>query len=529
MVDKGNSYYLELGTLSEFPDLPLGRFCSLHQPSPSIKYYQSEHDQTDESLLLNQKHILSVNNILYVLSDDALLRAFNLTFEETENFASKTVLLNHVNEIYLKKDSLLEELTIQSYVKLLFSETKQMLLIVSKSVIYALSLNNLDRRNWMRPIKLNITEQEPIVRADVINDKLYVLRVSNTLEVWNFNNIDEIIMVSKINLSEKVEAFHLQPEINVTDFDVSSGYLAIIEKNSKKLLIFDDENLGSQFTSSLVYVGNFVNQPISLFLFANKLIVLVEGSVNFKYSLEEYELFENKSINFLRSRKINVDVKDLVIGDIYVIIAFENSLQIFPHFYIEPVQTPILINFSENVTNIGNLEFFQFFGNAKTNKTEYFTMMKEGQITIIRIEELPGIMSCSPSKDIEPGVYYNDVIFYEINCQNLNQYCNSSNINKKQQLIKINVQQNGYEQITILKQDKSILLIGLLGGVGIGVVLVSIFCYLHVRSIKKKYEKRYSSSNSSPNSNDKVERIMSLDEFPLAEKIKEDSVKLSEV
>ena len=525
MVDKGNSYYLELGTLSEFPDLSLSQFCQLQQPSPSIKYYKSEHDQTDESVLLNQKHILSVNNILYVLSDDALLRAFNMTFEVDEKFASETVLLNHVNEIYLKQDSLLKELTTQSYVKLLFSETKQMLLIVSKSVAYALSLDELDRRSWMKPIKLNITEQEPIVRADVINDKLYILRVSNTLEVWNFININDIIMVSKIDLRE---VLNLQSEINVTDFDVNDGYLAIIEKNSKKLLIFDDENLGSHFSSSLLYTGNFVNQPISLFLFANKLIVLVEGSVNFKYALEEYELFENKNISFLRSRKINADVKDLVIGDIYIIIAFENLLQIFPHFFIEPVQTPFLINFSENVTNIGNLEFFQFYGSAKTNKTEYFTMMKEGQITIIKIEEVPGIMSCFPSRDIMPGVYYNDVIFYEIDCQTLNQYCNSSQISKKHQLIKINVQTNEFEQINIGKEEKTILLIGLVGGVGIGMVVVSFFCCLHLKSIKKKYEKGYSSSNSSPNSNDnKVERIMSQDEFPLAEKVKEDTIKLT--
>ena len=519
LLDKGNSYYLQQDTDQVFPgSSSASRFCDLIQPTYNIKYYDSVHDQTNATLLLNQNHILSVNNILYVLSDDATLRAFKMTFQDVTNVSSTIVDLNHINEIYLTADGLQNELASHSYVKLLYLDAEQMLLIVSKSVVYALSLNEEDFLSWMDPIKVSLINEDMIVRADVFQYKLYILRGYNYLEVWNLEDVNNISRISNIDLTQQVSGFKLGSSINITDFDVNNGYLAIIEKNSKKLLIFDDESLSSDFSQNLIYNGNFDNEPLYLFLFENKLVVLVDGAPNFKYSLEEYELFADKSIFFLRMTNFNEDLNDIVIGDIYVVASFATHLDVFPHIFVDPVNTPNLMKYRESAQGIDNIEYFQMLGaSIKQNKTEYFTVMKGGVITIMKVEEAPGRMNCIPTTDVQPGVYYNDILFYEVDCQDLNQYCNTSIINKNHQSVTIIVQKNN--NLVYIQGDSQLgtyLVIVFVCGLVLGTVITMSYCCVQIRKIKSRYEKP---EEAKP----KPERIMSQDElFPQKSNIRSD-------
>lgn len=502
LLEKGPFYYIEKTSKL---GLPPAEFCQVEkQPSYSLKYYNGQHDQTDEEILKNQNHLLSVDNILYVLSEDGKLRAYNMTFQDEIDAFSDIVNYNHVNEIMLDH-RLVSELTQKNYVKLLFCEIYYVLVIVSKSIVISMSLDFQTIRTWMKPQTLNITEHEQIVRADIIKTKFYILRAFNTLDVWNIISANNIVKVGTYNFTKEINTLNLNSKINVTDFDVNENYLAIIEKNSKKMFIFDDEEFDENVASNLIYEGGFQQEPLILFFFANKFIVLVDASPYYKYSLQEYELFESKEVRPLRSTQLSNNLKDIVVGDIYVMVSYDDHIEVFPHFFIDPLSTNKIMKYSENIQNIGDIEYFQMLSTSKKNESEYFTVMKNGVITILKVIELPGKMACYPTENDNPGTYFDYLLFYEINCEKLNQYCNSSDIIKKPQIYQIIIEENA----NIISYSNNSLIAGLAAGLSCGFLLTALFCCCHLKSVHKKYQKLEKALDPAK----PPERIMSQDDF----------------
>lgn len=503
LLSKGPFYYIEKTSKL---GLPPADFCHIErQPSYRLKYYNGEHDQTDEEILKNQNHLLSVDNILYVLSKDGKLRAYNMTFQDEIDAFSDIVEYNHINEIMLDHQ-MVSELSQNNYVKLLFCEIYYVLVIVSKSIVISMSLDFQTIRTWMKPKNLNIPDQEQIVRADIIKTKFYILRTFNSLDVWNILSLDNIIKVGTYNFSKEINTLHLSSRINVTDFDVNENYLAIIEKNSKKMFIFDDEEFDENIASNLIYEGGFEQEPLVLFFFANKFIVLVDALPYYKYSLQEYELLDNKIISPLRSTKLANNLRDIVVGDVYVMVSYDDHIEVFPHFFIEPLTANKIMKYSENIQNVGDIEYFQMLSTSKKNQSEYFTVMKDGVITIIKIVEEPGKMNCYPTTNDNPGTYYDYLLFYEINCEKLNQYCNSSDIIKKPQIYQIIIEENS----NIISYSNNSLIVGLVVGLGCGFLLTALLCCCHLKSVHKKYKKL---DKETVDSAKPPERIMSQDDF----------------
>ena len=514
LLDNAPFYYIEqpkpvAGEQSMFAD-----FCQvMEQPRYHLKYYKNLHDQTDESLLKNQKHFMSVDNVLYILSDDSLLRAYNMTFQdENQNLLSNVLELYHVNEILLDVDNiLLRELASGNYVKLLYEENNHMMFIVSSKIIYVMSLDFDKIRTWMKPIRAIIPVQDDVVRADIVDGFLYILRTFNNMEIWDVSNVANMTLISKINLQMEVGGKAL---VNITDFDVTDGFLAFTDKNSRMLYIYDATNFYSNLASRIIYSVEIDATPNTLFLYANKVLVLAE--TYFKQSvLQEFELFQNKTASLLRKTLFPEDVIDLVVGEIYVMAAFHDHVELFPHFYTTPMYSPQLLKFTENMDGIQAIDYFQIIWESSKNESDYFTLMINGEITVAKVQALPGALACNPENK-EPGNYSADIVIYEVDCPFLNQYCNSSQIIKKHELFEVAVvdKKVGFLGQRILKSEGTqILFLGVFFGLILGVGFTSLFCWLHIRNIKEKNSKLFQQVGGQNRAGKLPDRIMSQDEL----------------
>lgn len=492
IFDNAPIYYIEqpkqLNTSDDI--LNFAGFCQVtEQPRYHLKYYKNLHDQTDESVLKNQSHVLSVDNMLYILSDDGLLRAYNMTFQdESQNPMSNVLELYHIHEIYLNEGKILpQELTLGDYVKLLYEENNHMLFVVSSKITYALSLDFDQRHTWMKPIKLDIPNKDYIVRADIVDGFLYILRTFNSLEIWDVSNVASIELVTKVNLNLVLGA---QPNVIITDFDVNDGFLALIDKNSKTLYIYDVGSPYDQFSTQLIFTAKLVASPKSLFLYANKVLVLTEGEVHDNI-LEEFELFENKTAKFLRQTAFAGDLTDIVVGEVYVMLSFEDRVELFPHFYTDPMFAPQVLKFVDNIQGIQSINYFDVIWESNKNESDYFIMMIEGEITVAKVQALPASLSCNP-QNVKPGLYFADLVMYEVDCTFVSQYCNSSQIIKKHELLEVyvsgdNLKPDGFLGQKVYKSDGTkMLFLGILCGLVLGAGLASLLWIMYMRSVREK-------------------------------------------
>ena len=493
LFDNAPFYYIEqpkqLNTSGEIPP-NFASFCQVtEQPIYRLKYYRNKHDQTDESVLKNQSHVLSVDDMLYILSDDGLLRAYNMTFEdESQNPLSNVLELYHIHEVYLNDGEILpQELALGDYVKLLYEENNHMLFVVSSKITYALSLDFEQKHTWMKPIKLEIPEKDYIVRADIVDGFLYILRTFNSLEIWDVSNIAAIELVNKVNLNLILGA---EKNVIVTDFDVNDGFLALIDKNSKTLYIYDVASPYDHFSSQLIFSSKLVASPQSLFLYANKVLVLTEGEVHDNI-LEEFELFENKTAKFLRQTAFAGDLIDIVVGEVYVMIAFDDRVELYPHFYTEPMFVPQVLKFVDNINGIQSINYFDVIWESNKNESDYFIMMIEGEITVAKVQAVPASLACNPH-NVQPGVYLADLVMYEVDCLILNEYCNSSQIIKKHELLEVfvsgdNGKTDGFLGQKIYKSDGTkMLFLGILCGLVLGAGLASLLCIMYARANRER-------------------------------------------
>ena len=527
LFDNAPFYYIEqpkqLNTTGagEIPNF--ASFCQVtEQPKYRLKYYKNLHDQTDESVLKNQSHVMSVDDMLYILSDDGLLRAYNMTFEdESQNPLSNVLELYHIHEVFLNVDKILpQELALGDYVKLLYEESNHMMLVVSSKITFALSLDFDQRHTWMKPIKLEIPIKDYIVRADIVDGFLYILRTFNSLEIWNVSNITDIELVDKVNLNLILGA--KSSDVIMTDFDVNDGFLALIDKNSKTLYIYDVGSPYNHFSTQLIFSSKLVATPKSLFLYANKVLVLTEGEVHDNI-LEEFELFENKTANFLRQTTFAGDLNDIVVGEVYVMLAFDDRVELFPHFYTEPMFAPQVLKFVDNINGIQSIHYFDVIWESHKNESDYFIMMIEGEITVAKVQAMPASLSCDP-QNVKPGLYLADLVMYEVDCPILNEYCNSSQIIKKHELLEVFVSTNGktdgFLGQKIYRSDGTkMLFLGILCGLVLGAGLASLLCIMYMRTMREKnkhvklteqVDKQMTRTNETANI---PERVMSQDDL----------------
>ena len=466
-------------------------FCQVtDQPRYHLKYYRNLHDQTDESVLKNQDHVLSVDNMLYILNNQSLLRAYNMTFQDNgPKLLSNVLELYHVNEALLNTDNLLpQELSLGHYVKMLYEENNHMLFVLSSKIVFAMTLD-YDSRNWLRPIRLDIPEIDYIVRADIVDGLLYILRTFNTLEIWDVSNVDDLNLVTKLDLKQEIGS---QKNVIITDFDVNDGFLALIDKNSKTLYIYDASSLSSGSSSPkthMIFSSQLEASPKSLFLFANKVLVLTEGKIHSNI-LEEFILYENKTATLLRKTTFSGDLNDIVVGEVYVMLAFDDRVELFPHFYSEPMFSPQVLKFTDSITGIQSISLFEMIWESSRNESDYFIMMIEGEITVAKVQAFPGSLACNPQNK-QPGLYLADLVMYEVDCPYLNQYCNSSQVIKKHELLEIFVSEDrktsGLLGQKLYKSDGTkMLFLGILCGLVLGAGLATLLCIVYIKSLKEK-------------------------------------------
>ena len=459
--------------------------------------------------------------MLYILSDDRLLRAYNMTFQdESQNLLSNVLELYHLNEILLDVDDiLLGELASGSYIKLLYEEANHMMFVVSSKIIFALSLDYDKIRTWMKPMRLGIPEKDQIVRADIVDGFLYILRTFNNMEIWDVSNVGDLKLLSSIDLKMEIGG---KNNVNITDFDVNDGYLAFIDSLSHGLHIYDATSFGKNLPSRIIYSSEIDFTPKTLFLYANKVLILAETSDK-QNVLAEYELFKNNSARLFRKTLFPGDVIDLVVGEVYVMVAFNDHVELFPHFYTTPMFSTQILKFTEKIQGVQSIDYFQIIWESNRNESDYFTMMINGEITIAKVQALPGALACNPENK-EPGNYSADIVIYEVDCPFLNQYCNSSQIIKKHELLEVVVVEDT-KKVDFLGQkiEKSegthILLIGILCGLVLGIGLTTFVCCLHIRSKTKKEENKQAQNQIGSkriiSGGNQPDRIMSLDEISM--------------
>lgn len=483
-------YFAQELPLPNAETMKLASFCMLEQPKFDLKYFEKVFDQTDSNLFKEEDQLLMVDEQLYVMLSTGIFQVFNISFEEN---SGSSVFFSHYNEIKIVDDHLFKAMNGPYYIKLLYNLEYHKVLIVLQEEVIIINIDFQKKQNWMKYTKIPLDNpNDPINRAILVDNYLYILRKNSYLEKYHMFNESYLALKATVHFSELtfLSSFNVDLQNqNITDFFIDEKYIAFLEKQSLNVFLFringniEDMNKFNLHNISLEY------DPLKVEIANSKLFVLVDGQSKIEYFLNEYLILENSGLDYSDTYHIDYGYSDIHIANNYLFYSYQDYTTMFPHAFMYPNDLNRRLKITINVENVREIESFKMSNDALNrniqSRSNYYTAAIGDHIGVLKADLLPGNLVCKTDKTPE-GDYYRNFRFFSVNCQNFEKNCNSSNYYTTDKLIKIHVIPAIDRGAEAGLDKKEGLVIGLIFGLGFS-CLILVFCLLYVRKIKKSY------------------------------------------
>lgn len=428
----------DLFILDKFSDQE-NSFCSVRQTKFVTDYFSILYDQTNATYVNAQREIISINNFLFILNFEGILKIFGV-----KSFKEKAFFLTHLNEFSFQDEEIRVEIKNGGYIKFLFDENKNHLLAVFQKKLFAFNLDFDDKMVWMSYQSFDFVNHETVNQAELQNDLLYILRNNKFIEVYDVGDL------SKIKLKKKIEfaVFNFSSDFELSDFALTKEEMLISEIKSKRIMAIkwdaDFTDLGKTIEIDI----SVADKPTKLMVIASKLFILMEVDSNtIKYMINEYK-FNNNAINLIRSHQIFNTLTDILIDQNVILLVYEKFLEVIPHLFIQPINTTEILKFSETRLNFGKFKKFIYSkNNANPSFNNFFTFLDDSSISIMKINESPAYLRCDTSS-VKRGMYAFNVSITKSDC--LGSLCDMSEVVQTTKEMKIFVGIEKNEETPIL-------------------------------------------------------------------------------
>ena len=442
--------YLLLDT-SDFPtpvyaieSLPLpdhemksASFCSYEQPKFDLKIFEKQWDQTNPAIFEEEDQLLMVDETLHVLLSTGIFQVFNTTFSENGD----EIAFNHYNEIQFENMNLIKALNGPFFLKMFYNQEYHKILIVISETVFIVNIDIENKESWLQHVDVDLNNGDPILRAYLIGNYLYLLRKNNILEKYHLISESQLIKVKTLDF-ENLSFLQDSEDLEIVDFAVDNKYLAFIDQCSKTLYYEKIYGNFDDITPEKIKVQTLSRDPQRVFLSNSKLFVLLDGQPAIEYFLHEYQILENQGLEYTDTYHIDSDFSDIYISENYLFYSYSGYTTMVPHAFAYPEDLNRKLKITLNIPNIREVQPLAISTEALTNerelKSNYFSAAIGKHIGVFKVNFLPGKLTCQ-TKNMPIGDYFLNFRYYQVRCKILESNCNSSDYFHKDRLIKISV------------------------------------------------------------------------------------------
>ena len=438
-----------------------------------------------------------------------IFQVFNLVFHED----GEQISFHHSNEISIDEPNLIRALNGPYYIKMLYNFDQHKILILVQEEVFIVDIDERDKRQWLKYTDVKFNNTDPINKAILINNYLYILRKNAYLEKYHLDENSQLLLVKTINFNElkfleKNDV--LFEKLNITDFFIDDVYFVFLEKTSQNVFIFaingDISNINEQNLKNI----SLVHPPFRVQIKNSKLFILVDGQLNIEYFLYEYTILKDGNYEYSDSYHIDYDYLDYHISDNYLFYSYDEYTTMIPHAFIYPQDLNRKLEIILNIGKIRGIEQFLISKDSLNreieNKYNFYTAAIGDHIGVLKVHLTPGRLICESNLTVL-GEYFLNLRFYQVYCKNIENSCNTSDYFFTDKLFKIEVITPKNTGLTgfIFKENEGLGL-GLIVGLAFS-CLICLMCCLYVRKIKNSYV-RYEETKDKNHL-----RIMSREEF----------------
>lgn len=414
-------------------------FCSIRQTKFITDYFSMVYDQTNANYIGTQREILSINNFLFILNYEGILKIFGV-----KSFKEKAVFLTHLNEFYFPDEEVRGDIKNGGFIKFLFDEKKNHLLVVFQKKLFAFNLNFDDKMVWMSYKNFAFVNQETVNQAELQDNFLYILRNNKYMEVYDVSDLAKIILKKKIEFV----VFNFPSDFALLSFALTTEVMLVSESKSRRVLAIKWDADFTDLGKKVVMDVSVSDKPIKLMITVSKLFILMEVESNtIKYMINEYK-FNNNAATFIRSHQMINSLTDIIIDERFILIIYEKFLEIIPHLFIQPLNSTEVLKFSETRLNLRNIKKFIYSKDlANPTFNNFFTFIDDTTISIMKINESPAYLRCDTSF-VKRGQYNFNMSIMESDCSGL--ICDASKVVQSIKEMKIFVGIEKNEETSIL-------------------------------------------------------------------------------